>query len=108
MKNLSFSSMLQQLANDHYNRLINLVDYRDKRRVILDQIDQFYNSVSREADLQNGSDSSITGQVTERNNETNNDTEGATDKRDNPIGLGTTLTFSTEDFTDLDITNSKN
>ncbi len=39
----SFSSVLQQLASDHFNRVIGLAEYRAKRRETLDQIDQYYN-----------------------------------------------------------------
>ena len=39
----SFSSVLQQLCSDHFNRVITTEEYKIKRRKILDQIDVYYN-----------------------------------------------------------------
>ncbi|VUD66108.1 hypothetical protein TDB9533_03506 [Thalassocella blandensis] len=39
----SFSSVIQKLSSDYFNRMIGQAEYRAKRREILDQIDQYYN-----------------------------------------------------------------
>lgn len=76
----SFSSVIQKLSSDHFNRIIGQVEYRTKRREILDQIDQYYNG----ADIRQPAPdyAQNAGAPTVPNRES----------------LGTTMTFSVDDI----------
>ncbi len=43
MQGKSYSSMLQELSRDYYNHRISFEEYREKRRQILEYIDQQFN-----------------------------------------------------------------
>lgn len=49
MQNKSFSSLLQDLCNKHYNHRISFDEYRTERRRLIDKIDKYYNEVICEA-----------------------------------------------------------
>lgn len=75
----SFSSVLQQLCSDHYNRALSTAEYRARRREMLDQIDQHYNGVSAASQEDAHSADSDTRTVPNRGQ------------------FGTTMTFSSDD-----------
>ncbi|MFT5083867.1 MAG: hypothetical protein ACI9Y1_001918 [Lentisphaeria bacterium] len=107
MQNTSFSSMLQQLSNDHYNRVINLVYYREKRRVILDQIDTFYNGTENKGSPFSSDQHSNKVEVTERTRENVKEPDDKPVEDYEASDLNATPIFSSEDVSPSDITNRK-
>lgn len=45
VSNKSFSSLLQALSQDYYTRRLSFDEYCEKRRALLNQIDQYFNGV---------------------------------------------------------------
>ena len=78
----SFSSVIQKLSSDHFNRILGQAEYRAKRREILDQIDQYYNGA----------------QATPAQSTSQHSTGGAATTVPKKESLGTTMTFSVDEI----------
>ena len=60
MSDLSYSSMLRELSKDYFQNHIDFAEYRERRKVILDDIEAEVNGRSQQELIeQSGHDSSI-------------------------------------------------